>query len=526
MNTKNTFFCFLLTSVLFLSTVMMVTAFSAVPEKTPLEASSFTELPKTKIINDFLKKLADSSHYAQVENLGYSDGGRAINALLISTDSEFLADGKPIDGKLSVMLIGSQHGTEPSGSEAIQIIARQLLSGGMDNVIESMNLILVPNANPDGRDNNQRFNENGGNINRDYIELLLSETLLFVDTLYEFQPNVILDVHEASEYKPVLTGKEGYILAAEARFEVGNNPNIDVRLRDFSENVFLPNLIDAVLDEGLSAVRYMGVIRQLDQVVSRGSIRATNFRNYSGLQGVLSVLLENRLDLEDEGYPTKNNIKIRVEKQILSIKQFLCQVQYYQHQIFKLTRQARHKWVFGDQGSKTLILQASFTVNDNKPTKVFDLTELATGKVITHNFANHDKIQASIPFELPDAYVVLAEHDNIADLLQRHHINYQVIDQSAQLQGAYQKINNIDIEPPAAILGQSVQLLTVDLDEEDTLIELRQGDLLIKTDQPLGILIPIIFDPRSSDSIFQNVAYRPLLLKYDEFFILPVTLES
>ena len=42
--------------------------------------------------------------------------------------------------------------------------------------------------------------------------------------------------------------------------------------------------------------------------------------NYSSLQGILSVLIENRLDPQDGDYPTPGNIKTRVEKQILSIK--------------------------------------------------------------------------------------------------------------------------------------------------------------------------------------------------------------
>ena len=46
-----------------------------------------------------------------------------------------------------MLLVGSQHGTEPSGGEALQILAREIADGAYDD----MDFVIVPDSNPDGR---------------------------------------------------------------------------------------------------------------------------------------------------------------------------------------------------------------------------------------------------------------------------------------------------------------------------------------------------------------------------------------
>jgi hypothetical protein len=119
---------------------------------------------------------------------------------------------------------------------------------------------------------------------------------------------------------------------------------------------------------------------------------------------------------------------------------------------------------------------------------------------------------------------VTREQAMIAEILDRHHLDYQVADQPMQYSGAEQKIMTINLKE-SVDKGQKSNV-HVELAQQQAPVDLAKGDLLIKTNQPNGILIPIMFDPRSYSSIFQELTHRPLLLKYRDFFILPVKLKT
>ena len=71
----------------------------------------------------------------------------------------FLKNGRPDAHRPTVMLIGSQHGNEPSGTEAVfKFLVRQVLNGDQQHLLDKMNFIAIVLANPDGRDLNRRLN--------------------------------------------------------------------------------------------------------------------------------------------------------------------------------------------------------------------------------------------------------------------------------------------------------------------------------------------------------------------------------
>ena len=187
--------------------LILTSAFSAVPKATPLEISDFTELPKAAVIDHYLDELADASPYATTKTLGYSAGGRPINALFVSKESAFLVGHQATGNQLTVMIIGSQHGNEPSGSEAIQVIAKRILNDDLMYFLDDVNLILIPTANPDGRDNNRRFNEGKVDLNRDYVTLFFNETQMFVGDKLSFQHH---SFPALAIRRPIIFGFIGY----------------------------------------------------------------------------------------------------------------------------------------------------------------------------------------------------------------------------------------------------------------------------------------------------------------------------
>lgn len=474
---------------------------------TPFERSVTYALPNSAEVSAYLHQLSKLSPQAAVLSLGRSAGGRPIEALLLSRDAAFLKNGQPDPLRPTVMLIGSQHGNEPSGTEAVQILVRQVLDGDQQHLLDKMNFIAIVLANPDGRDLNRRLNAKDENPNIDFIATAASETRIYIDALQRFQPDVVYDLHETGRVKYPLTYKEGYLTTVNAQFEVGDNPNIDAGLRNYADHSFLPALLQSVKEVGIPATRYDGEIITLSQVVTRGAMNLSNFRNYASLMGSLTVVAESLLD-EPGQYATPGNIKERVKRQHLALVQFVSLVADDAQQIRQLSRQARHSW-----RSKTdlqVALEFGFEPNPKKPEIKVALTEQKSGKLVMKTFPHNDQIVVTEKEDLPAGYVIRAEQARYKALLQRHHIQYREVSKVEKVRLEQQRISALTV---SEVQRPGVRdWLDVGVQEKELTTELKPGDLVVTTHQPLGRLAAIILDPRSDNTIYQEEEWRGLLL--------------
>lgn len=105
----------------------------------------------------------------QLISLGKSVQNRDIWALKI-TDNPAVQEDEP-----ELRYSGSMHGDEPVGMENSFYFIDYLLTGyGTDtratNLVNSTEIWVIPNMNPDGLTLNQRYNANGVDLNRDFPE--------------------------------------------------------------------------------------------------------------------------------------------------------------------------------------------------------------------------------------------------------------------------------------------------------------------------------------------------------------------
>ncbi|MFN3919956.1 MAG: M14 family metallopeptidase [Methylohalobius sp.] len=475
---------------------------------TPLEESGYQALPDSKQITAFLERLAAFSQKVEVVYYGRSAGGRPLAALLISNDPKFLQTGQPVPGKLTVMLVGGQHGTEPSGTEALQSLARDVVVGPLQPLLEHLDLILVPNSNPDGRDLHRRVNANGVNLSTDYVLLSQPETRGLVKLLLRFQPHALLDVHESAVLKKKSLGAQGYLTDFEAQFEYANHPNVDPGLRYFSNHVFLPELLEAVNSRGLSARHYIGEITSIDQAITHGGISLRNLRNYAGMRGIFALLVENRLDPPGD-WPTPRNIAMRVAKQRLCLKAFLEKVAEFEESILSRLRPVRGK------GPLLVALRAQYAPSSQS--KIALSLRRLDGEQVTKEFAYHGQIVAKDWVFLPKTYAVTAHQAEFAALLDRHGIGYRRLARAQRTRCLCQKIVQIKVRrwQQGIISRREVQ---VQLKEEIRQIRLKPGDLVLDLRQEGGALAFLLLDPRSFTNVFQDPIYTALLAEGKEFF--------
>ncbi len=488
-----------------LAAFLCLPAQAALPP-TPFEASQQQQLPQSGLISGYLRTLADNSPFATLSLLGVSGGGRPIEALLISQDPEFLSNGAPAPQRPTLMLLAGMYGNEPAGVEALQILARRLLDGDLKPLLQKMNLVLVPLANPDGRDLGQRLNARNENPNVDFIAASSMETRLFIDALHRFQPNVVYDLQETGSSLAARDSKQGFVTHGDAQFEVANNPNLDPELRRYAEHTFLPNLLAAAKQAGLPAQRYQGDIHYLEQAVNRGSLGVTNLRNYAGLTGALSVLMESR---QGRAAPL-NSIKERVRRQLLGLERLLALVAKDGAHIVQLTRRARQGGSPAAR-SQPVALEVGFGPNSQQPSTEVTLTERASGRKLVRRFSLHDQILIQRQEALPPGYLIRSEQRRFQILLEQHHIRYERITQPRTLEVRRQRL--VELKVAAQPKPGVRDWLDLELEEQQVSLTLQPGDLWVPTDQPLGRLAAVMLDPRSSNGIYQEPRWRGLLLR-------------
>ncbi|MFO7569896.1 MAG: M14 family zinc carboxypeptidase [Smithellaceae bacterium] len=373
---------------------------------TPLEASAFQRLTMEAERSEYLRALTQypaKRLTVQLQAIGETVQKRPMEALLVQArDPQEDASGVP----LRVLLLGGQHGNEVSGSEALLIFARQWLTRvETDGSPFAMTLLIVPAVNPDGIANKRRVNAQGVNLSTDYGLLQAPESTAINRLLVEFQPHVVLDIHESALLKKKTLGAEGWLTDFEAQFEYANNPNVNGDLKTFTSDVLLPAILKNVESKGLAAHRYFGEITRTDQVVQHGGLSAHNFRNKAGIHGAVSFLLENRLDPSIGVYPTPRNIRERVEKQLLAIDAFLSVCQAHAGQIVALTESARNS---GAQESRKVFLQPEYGILPAQPTIDIALRRLESNEKVMHRFRYRGEIIAGPVSMAPKRYVFMS----------------------------------------------------------------------------------------------------------------------
>lgn len=468
---------------------------------TPLEAALHTRISTSAEMSTFIHALAaEHPQLARMEVLGNSSEGRPLEVMLLS--APYAADEPP---RLKVMIIGSQHGAaEPAGGEALLVIARELLAGPLRPLLAALDVILLPNANPDGRDLKRRANANWINLNTDFVLLSQPETRLLKEALSRYSPDALLDSHESAILKRKTLAKEGYLTDFNAQFEIANNPAIPIALRDYALNDFLPALLERVSAGGLPAHRYIGEIISTQQPVTNGGLTLRNFRNTAGISGALSMLVETKLDSREDTFPSYRNIAVRVERQLLCIRAFLSLVHGRRVDIANQTaaaRQALHE--------EPLTLFAGYEIDLKHPTVTIPMRRLDTRKLEALEFQDHRRVVTADEVSYPPMLVVTRHLDRLRPILERHNIKYSSVTQptSAGVISAQFKV-------PSDILQRAEFR-----EETRKTIEIGPGDIIIDLTQSSGRTAALLLDPRATSSIFRYPEFSGLVVPAEEFFI-------
>jgi len=163
--------------------------------------------------------------------------------------------------------------------------------------LDRIDLGVVPMANIDGYEKQDRYAANGLDLNRDQTKLMAQESLALKQAFSDFNAEVALDFHEYRPYRKDFTqvGTFGITSIYDVMFLYSGNLNVPENLRAFTKEPFI-NDVRKVMDEN--------ELRHHDYISSsyhdghlhfkQGSANARSSASSYALTNCISALIEVR----------------------------------------------------------------------------------------------------------------------------------------------------------------------------------------------------------------------------------------
>jgi hypothetical protein len=180
--------------------------------RTQAERTGFGETSTHASVVAFLDSLARLGHPIGSGVMGKTTEGRDLPYVVVSRPLFDTPDAAHRSGRPIVFVQGNIHAGEVEGKEALQALVRDLLLDPRPNVLDSIVLIALPNYNADGNERlapqarsrgaqngpemvGTRPNATGLNLNRDYMKADAPETRASLAMFNRWDPHVFVDLH-------------------------------------------------------------------------------------------------------------------------------------------------------------------------------------------------------------------------------------------------------------------------------------------------------------------------------------------
>ena len=473
----------------------------ALPIATPALAPGRADFTHQDELMAFVGGVAARSRDARLAIAGRSQERREIPVLVFARPAggaggEFVRNGKP-----TVLILGQQHGNEPAGGEAALALAAELATPGGAAILDRVNVVIVPRANPDGAEHFVRGLANGADVNRDHLLAATPEGRALAQVFVAFQPDVVLDCHEFG-VKLRWYEKFGALQRYDALIQYATVGNLPPALTDASERWFREPLVRALADAGLTqSWYYTSSYDTKDRVVSMGGVSPDTGRNIAGLRNAVSFLIETR----GVGIG-RAHFKRRVHTHLVAMHQILASTALHADDVVTLGRRLRLD-VASAAGTGTVVVAGSPTATRH----TLDLVDPASGedRAVEVDWRSALEIRPRLARSRPYGYVLPASEAAAAARLAALGATVLVLSAALDVDGERYRITraqearkddvrrNDEDTPPANI----VQLAT---ETEPARIVAHAGDFYVPLDQPLANVIVAALEPDTQSSYAAN----------------------
>jgi hypothetical protein len=448
----------------------------------------------------FLNDALVNSPDMRVRIIGRSQQGRAIPLVIMArggsaSSAELLKNGRP-----TLLIIGLQHGNEPAGGEAALAFIQELASPAGAPILDRINVLIVPRANPDGAAAFVRGLADGGDVNRDHLLVATPEGAALATVNREFQPDIVLDCHEFG-VRTRWFEKFGGLQRHDALIQYATVSNLPPPLTELADRMFRAPLLAALEQAGFSDSWYYASSYDMgDKVVSMGGVVPDTGRNISGLRNAVSFLIETR----GVGIG-RAHFKRRVATHLTAMRAFArAAAEHADALVAELRRIRASVAASAGQGDVAVVAAASSARH------TIDLLDPDTGadKPVEVDWRDALAITVRLARPRPFGYVLAATESRAVARLRALGVTVLRLDADGELDSDRYEVTTMtetrkeDVRRNDEDTQSNVLRLTTRLVRGQ--VRVHRGDWYVPLDQPLANVIVAALEPEPQSSYASN----------------------
>lgn len=474
-------------------------------QPTPLEKHEFKTLSSYSELSEFIRILDENSEIMKVGVIGTSVENRNIYSMTFSKKG--IGKNK---SKIKVLFFAQQHGNEQSGKEGTLLLAKTLLKPEYSYLFDKIDLVLIPQINPDGSELNKRRNANNMDLNRNHLIMTEPETNALHTFFDKFHFEVTMDVHEYSPYGDDWK-RYGYRKNSDVTLGSCTNINVSEKLRQFSDSLVLPFFHSELNEKGFSSFVYCPGGPPDSAYIRHSTFDINDGRQSLGIQNTLSFIQEgmNGTDTYAE------NIEHRAKAQMTGMLAMLKFIYSNKTVIKKMVKNERKSMLSGFKDGKTSI---QMTHSGNGKKLELPLRSYLTGNDTTVLIDDYRPVVKPIKFvNNPVAYLISRSDTNLIKWCKKIDIKFDnfTLKNKFEIEEYFiVSIDSIDFE------GDLVRDPSVNLNKN---INIKTSDYyFIPVAQTKGLIIIQALEPKSMLGLATYPKFEYLIKAKEKYPVLRV----
>ncbi len=431
--------------------------------------------------------------------LGHSQRGVPLEALLFTRMTTVDPAALRAGDRPTVLLVAQQHGNEPAGSEALLVVARELAQGLLAPLLDRINVIVLPRANPDGAEAGTRLSASGIDINRDHLLLRTPEAQAVALLMRDYRPTVVVDAHEYTVAGRFLE-KFGAVQRYDALLQYAMTPNVHEFMTRASQQWFHEPVTQRLETLGLSSEWYYTTSGDLsDKTVSMGGVRPDTGRNVNGLKNAVSLLVETR----GVGIG-RQNLARRVYTHVSAIARVLQSTAERAPDLHKL-----RQFVADDISAMAcrgeVVLEADTTPSEYSLVMIDPVT--GADRALAVSWESALRLQPVKKRPRPCGYWLAADEVDAVLRLRALGLTVQRVQENGVLRGElYSEVSRslAEREDVRGAIADGGPAVKVEVRTAPAAFDVPEGSYYVPLDQPLANLAVAALEPDTQSSYFAN----------------------
>jgi hypothetical protein len=379
------------------------------------------------------------------------------------------------------------------------VVAGRLPDGDLRALLARVNVLIVPRANPDGGEAFVRDTGSRVDMNRDHLLLRTPEARAMAVVAREYQPDVVIDVHEFTVMDRWVAKFNG-VMSYDALIQYATVGNLPQPLTSTAESMYRTAIFDALGKAGLAAHWYFTTeAGSTDLTVSMGGVQPDTWRNVGGLRNAVSFLQESRrVGIGRAHY------KRRVRTHEVTMETILRTTAAHAGEVVTLTREAARE-VVASACRGTYVVASDAT----RTTRTLTFADPATGalKDVEVPWRSALDIRTLRTRPRPCGYFLDAAQEDAAARLRALGVVVERLVQPVTVRAERYRILNSARGTRAdgrGAVDEGEGIVSYEVETEAASASLPAGTFYVSLAQPLGNLVAAALEPDSQNSFEAN----------------------